>query len=202
MCLFLPYGSLRSRKFAAMATRHSGFSSRYFDFNFRIQSMSCGQNMSPIQRAKKVVSGSPGLVDLAVGLVNSVINLPDGQVNFLGGNSNYRRTVINPAHQIFGGLVEMTFGLVHASYSLPEWQAVKLTFFAHCNISVFIPTDFKHVNVQATCTRSYGQNSKKYSTPLNGGEREWHGLSCSSKVSHMRTTVSQQFCQLHIVAFL
>ena len=79
-----------------------------------------------------MVSGSPGLVDLAVGLVNSVINLPDGQVNFLGRNSNYRRTVINPAHQIFGGLVEMTFGLVHASYSLPEWQAVKLTFFAHC----------------------------------------------------------------------
>ena len=24
----------------------------------------------------------------------------------------------------------MTCGLVHASYSLPEWQAVKLTFFA------------------------------------------------------------------------
>ena len=35
-----------------------------------------------VQRAKNVVSGSPGLVDLAVGLVNSVINLPDGQVNF------------------------------------------------------------------------------------------------------------------------
>ena len=85
-----------------------------------------------VQRAKKVVSGSPGLVDLAVGLVNSVINLPDGQVNFLGRNSNYRRTVINPAHQIFGVLVEMTFGLVHASYSLAEWQAVKLTFFALC----------------------------------------------------------------------
>ena len=28
------------------------------------------------------------------------------------------------------GLVEMTCGLVHASYSLPELQAVKLTFFA------------------------------------------------------------------------
>ena len=28
------------------------------------------------------------------------------------------------------GLVKMNFGLVHASYSLPEWQAVKLTFFA------------------------------------------------------------------------
>ena len=27
----------------------------------------------------------------------------------------------------------MTGGLVYASYSLPEWQAVKLTFFAPCN---------------------------------------------------------------------
>ena len=26
----------------------------------------------------------------------------------------------------------MTSGLVHASYSLPQWQAVKLTFFAPC----------------------------------------------------------------------
>ena len=26
----------------------------------------------------------------------------------------------------------MTCGLVHASYSLPEWQAVQLTFFAPC----------------------------------------------------------------------
>ena len=59
--------------------------------------------ISILQRAKKVVSNSPGLVDFAVGLVNSVINLPDGQVNFLGGNSNYRRTVINPASQILGG---------------------------------------------------------------------------------------------------
>ena len=30
------------------------------------------------------------------------------------------------------GLVEMTCGLLHASYSLPKWQAVKLTFFASC----------------------------------------------------------------------
>ena len=27
----------------------------------------------------------------------------------------------------------MTCGLVHASYSLPKWQAVKLTFFAPCS---------------------------------------------------------------------
>ena len=32
------------------------------------------------QRAKKVVSGSLGLVDFAIGLMNSVFNLPDGQV--------------------------------------------------------------------------------------------------------------------------
>ena len=39
-------------------------------------------NMEQVQRAKKVVSDSPGLVDFAIGLVNSVFNLPDGQVIF------------------------------------------------------------------------------------------------------------------------
>ena len=82
------------------------------------------------ERAKKVVSDSPGLVDFAIGLVIFVLNLPDGQVVFFG-DSNYTRFVINPANQkVFYGLVEMTCGLVHANYSLPEWQAVKLTFFA------------------------------------------------------------------------
>ena len=46
------------------------------------------------------MSDSPGLVDFAVGLVNSVLNLPEGQVRFLV-NSNYRRVIINPAHQKF-----------------------------------------------------------------------------------------------------
>ena len=36
------------------------------------------------QRAKKVVSDSPGLVDFAIGLVFFVLNLPDGQVLFFG----------------------------------------------------------------------------------------------------------------------
>ena len=54
-----------------------------------------------MQRAKKVVFDSPGLVDFAIGLVNSVFNLPDGQVIFFFRNSNNRRTVINPAHPIF-----------------------------------------------------------------------------------------------------
>ena len=35
-----------------------------------------------IQRAKKVMSDSLGLVDFAIGLVNSVFNFPDGQVIF------------------------------------------------------------------------------------------------------------------------
>ena len=36
----------------------------------------------PVQRANKVVSNSPGLVNFAIGLLNSVFNLPDGQVMF------------------------------------------------------------------------------------------------------------------------
>ena len=35
-----------------------------------------------MQRAKKVVSDSLGLVDFAIRLVNSDFNLPDGQVIF------------------------------------------------------------------------------------------------------------------------
>ena len=41
---------------------------------------------------------SPGLVDFAIMLVNTVLYLTNKQVKFLG-NSNYRRTVINPANQ-------------------------------------------------------------------------------------------------------
>ena len=43
------------------------------------------------QRAKKVVSDSPGLVDFAIGLVNSVFNLPTGKGCFMR-NLNNRRT--------------------------------------------------------------------------------------------------------------
>ena len=79
------------------------------------------------QGAKKVLSDSPGLADVAVGLLNSVLNLTNRRVKFW--NSNYRRTVLNPAcsSKFFFGLVEMTFGLVHVSYSLPKRQAVILT---------------------------------------------------------------------------
>ena len=53
---------------------------------------------STFQRAKKVVSGSPGPVDFAIGLVNFVFNLPDGQMMCLR-NSNNKDCEINSAHQ-------------------------------------------------------------------------------------------------------
>ena len=41
--------------------------------------MAAQKRTRSIQRAKKVVSDSPGLVDFVIGLVNSVLNLPNGQ---------------------------------------------------------------------------------------------------------------------------
>ena len=86
------------------------------------------------QRAKKVVSDSPRLVDFVIGLLNSVINLPDGQVKFFEEFKLQKNCEINLLIKTFLGLVEMMFGLVNVSFSLPEWQAVKMTFFAPCPV--------------------------------------------------------------------
>ena len=67
------------------------------------------------QRAKKVVSDSPGLVDFSIGPVNSVLNLPNGQVKYYEQFNLHKNCEINSAHQKIWGLVEMTFGLVNAS---------------------------------------------------------------------------------------
>ena len=48
------------------------------------------------------------LVDFAIGLVNSVFNLPNGQVMFYEEFEQKNKT--------FLGLVEMTSGLVNASF--------------------------------------------------------------------------------------
>ena len=76
--------------------------------------------MISMQCAKKVVSDSPGRVDFAIGLVNSVLNLQDRQVkNF--EEFDLQRTVKSMLLiKKFWGLVEMIFGLVNASFSLPE----------------------------------------------------------------------------------
>ena len=108
-------------------------------------------NSSPIffswnQHAKKVMSDSLGLVDFAIGLVNSVLNLPDGQVKFFEEFKLQRNCEINSAHQSVFGLVEMTFGLVYASFSLPEWQALKMTLFApwKCSANVKCSSSFEN----------------------------------------------------------
>ena len=82
------------------------------------------------QRAKKVVFDSPGLVDFAIGLENSVLNLPDGQVKCFEEFKLQKNCEINLLIKTLLGLVEIMLGLVNVSFSLPEWQAVKRTFFA------------------------------------------------------------------------
>ena len=69
------------------------------------------------------------VLDFAIGLVNSFFNLPTGKLCFLK-NLNNRRTVksILLVKKLLG-LVELTSGLVNASFHLPEWQAVKMIFF-------------------------------------------------------------------------
>ena len=80
------------------------------------------------------MSDSPGLLDFAIGLVNSVINLPNGQLKFFEEYKLQKKCEINLLIKTFLGLDEMMFGLVNVSFSLSEWQAVKMTFFAPCSI--------------------------------------------------------------------
>ena len=84
------------------------------------------------------MSDSPGLVDFAIGLVIFVFNLPDGQVLFFGEiqitEGLYKSILL--IKKGFG-LVEMTYGLVHARDSLPEWQGVNLTFSSTIKPSVY-----------------------------------------------------------------
>ena len=55
------------------------------------------------QRAKKVVSDSPELVDFAIGLANSVLNLPDEQVNFFGGKFKLQKNCNQSCSSNFWG---------------------------------------------------------------------------------------------------
>ena len=84
------------------------------------------------QHAKKVVSDGLGLLDFVIGLVNCVINLPNGQVKLFEEFKLQKNCEINLLINTFLGLVEMMFGILNVSFSLPKWQAVKMTFFAPC----------------------------------------------------------------------
>ena len=81
------------------------------------------------QCAKKFVSNSLRLVDCAIGLVNTVLNWPAGQVKFFGEFKLQKNCIQSCSSNTFFRAVKETLGLVHARYSLPKWQAVKLTCF-------------------------------------------------------------------------
>ena len=66
------------------------------------------------------MSDSQWLVDFAIGLVNSVLNLPNRQVKFFEEFKLQKNCEINLLIKIFLGLVEMMFGLVNVSFSLPK----------------------------------------------------------------------------------
>ena len=58
-----------------------------------------GDETDKTQRATKVVSNSPGLVDFAIGLVNSVFNFPNWQVMFFEEFKYQKNCEINSARQ-------------------------------------------------------------------------------------------------------
>ena len=66
-----------------MQQRHvTSFYINWDQTKLELQTFSWHFDIHKRQRAKKVLSDSPGLVDFAIGLANSVFNLPDGQVMF------------------------------------------------------------------------------------------------------------------------
>ena len=84
------------------------------------------------QRAKKVMSDSPGLMDVANRQMNSVLNLPNRQM-FLRKFRLQKGLLSILLIKVFEGLIKRTLGLVHVSCSSPKCQAVKLT----CGLSHF-----------------------------------------------------------------
>ena len=87
----------------------------------------------------------------------------------------------------------MTCGLVHASYSLSEWQALKLTFFAPCKLYVsnyhsvsFHLLHFKLVSCNDAA--SYKCNNMGYCKILNSDQNVLHFFShiqvwnCEAKI--------------------
>ena len=90
-----------------------------------------------MQRAKEVLSDSPGWVDFAIGLMNSVLNLLNGQMACkwsLLGNSSYRGTVINAYQNVLWiHVIDMTYGKYMLATASPNGK-VKLIFFARAVI--------------------------------------------------------------------
>ena len=122
--------------------------------------------------------------------------------NFIG-NSNYRRIVISSANQkrVLGySVVEMTCGLVHASYSLPEWQVVKLTFFAPCMLANFprscLPT-INHFPVHYQLqTLPWVCKHRSCSVPwrvISSIPRQWNFTGCEMLIYHILNIIPHTF---------
>jgi len=80
------------------------------------------------------VKGNFSLEYFTTGFCYQASELPDGQVKVFEEFKIQENCEINLLIKTFLGLVEMMFGLVNVSFSLPEWQAVKMTFFAPCQL--------------------------------------------------------------------
>ena len=68
----------------------------------------------------------------------------------------------------FNSQVEMTFGEAHASYSIPKWQAVKLTFFAPWWVSKLM----KFISLRLPFL--FRQENKKQSRKLSREMSKWN----------------------------
>lgn len=90
-----------------------------------------------VQRAKKLASDSPGLVDFAIGLVNSVLNLPDGQVKIFEEFKLHKNCVINPAYQNDFGASWNEFWASACQLQLAQMATCKTDFLCTLDVALF-----------------------------------------------------------------
>ena len=73
----------------------------------------------------------------------------------------------------------MTFALVNASFSLPKWQAVKLTFFAPCQKvmrSIIVIYQAEPSSLARTTTTKVSPQLGKKASQYQLRLHPWHGL--------------------------
>ena len=83
------------------------------------------------------MADSPWLVDFAIRLVTSVFNLPDRQVMFLRNWNNRRSVKSILLVKKLSGQIEMTSGLVNATFTLP-WMASRKNNYFLCTLKQFL----------------------------------------------------------------
>ena len=139
-----------------------------------------------------------------------ILNSSEKFIIFLANIRHVRFNMVNSKHRycrcllIFFGLVKMTFGLVDASYSLPEGQAVKLTFFAPCWHSCFTILDVRSlirecVQISASGHADAGQSGTNFfrfcfqSVPILSGLNETESETGQNSLSGQLTEVTKSW---------